>query len=132
MRKSAVAVVALLALAFAVQAEDKKEEKGKVDKAKLVGTWTFVKTDSEKAPPEGATITFEFTKDGKLNVAFKVMDSEFKVGGTYKVDGDKLEFALKMGNKENKETMTIKELTDKKLVWVSKKGDKTETTEFKK
>jgi len=127
-----VAVVVLLTLAFAAGAEDKKEEKGKVDKAKLVGKWTFVKTDAEKGPPEGVTIKLEFVKDGKYTFSYTAKEKENKVEGTYTVEGDQLTTVMKRGDKESKNVRTIKELTDKKLVLVSKRGDKTETTEFKK
>jgi uncharacterized protein (TIGR03066 family) len=134
MRLFSAAFAVLLALAFAAQAEDKKEEKkGKIDKAKLVGTWTFVKTDALDAPPKGSTLKVEFTKDGKMNVTLTFNDRDHKMSGTYKVDGDKLTTTLKgPKTKEKTETSTIKELTDKKLVLLDKKGDKTETTEFEK
>jgi uncharacterized protein (TIGR03066 family) len=129
----------LLALAFAVgAAEDKKEEKdkkdkaSKIDKAKLVGTWTFVKSDSEKPIPEGLTLKIEFTKDGKFTFTASIKDKESKSDGTYTVDGDQLTTVTKRKDKDAKEVLTIKELTDKKLVVSGKKGDKTETMEFKK
>jgi len=133
MRPLPVALAALLALAFAAQADDSKD-KGKIDKSKLVGTWTFVKTDAKSQLPEGATMTTEFTKDGKynMNVAGKDKSSVFKIGGTYKVEGNKLSTTIKVRDQEKTETVTIKELTDKKLVTTQKTGDKVETFEFKK
>jgi uncharacterized protein (TIGR03066 family) len=127
------AAVVLLALAFAAQADEKKEEKkGKIDKAKLVGTWTFVKSDSDKPIPEGLTLKIEFTKDGKFSFIANFKDKESKSDGTYTVDGDKLNTVMKRKDKESKDVLTIKELTDKKLVVSKKEGDKTETMEFKK
>jgi len=106
----------------------------KIDKDKLVGTWTFVKT-SGKGPPAGATMKVTFTKDGKFSIAakFKDKDKEFKAEGTYKIDGNKVTTTTKYGDKERTETRTVKELTDKKLV-TERKNDKgeTETVEFKK
>ena len=70
MSPSRLALLAGLALVIGVASA--REEKPKIDKAKLIGTWTFVKTDSKKAPPEGADIKVRFTKDGKLNVIMKL------------------------------------------------------------
>jgi len=137
MRLFTTAVVVLLALAFNVRAEDDKKDKGKdkIDKSKLVGTWKLTKTDSPKPPPKDATITVEFTKDGKVTVAFSIKDKELgKLTGTYKVEGDKLSTTMKdpQDDKEKTDVVTIKELTDKKFVTTEKKGDKLETTEFEK
>lgn len=107
----------------------------KIDKAKLVGTWTFVKTTSKEALPPGASMKVSFTKDGKMTLAIGIKDKEFKVNGTYSIKGNKLTTTLKSpdGSKEKTETSTIKELTDKKLVMEEKgKGGDNESTEFKK
>jgi uncharacterized protein (TIGR03066 family) len=109
-----------------------QKEKSKIDKAKLIGVWTFVKTDSKDAPPPGVNITVEFTKDGKLLMTYKFKDKTVKETRTYSVKGDQLTVTGKEGDKEKTETETITELTDKKLVTVEKKGGKSFTTEFKK
>jgi uncharacterized protein (TIGR03066 family) len=107
--------------------------KGKVDKAKLIGTWTFVKTTAKRAPPEGAVLKLEFTKGGKMNVTFTVKDKTEKGSGTWTLKGDQLTTAMKSPDgEERKETVTITELTDKKLVAVGKEGGKSVTTEFKR
>jgi uncharacterized protein (TIGR03066 family) len=149
MRLLTAAVAVLLALAFAAGADDKKDKKDdkkevkkddkkdkakatKIEKDKLIGVWTYVKTDAKDAPPEGS-VKVEFTKDGKLTVTSTVKDKDVKLSGAYKLDGDKLTITLKgPKDKEKTETSTITELTDKKLVIADKKGDKTETTELKK
>jgi len=110
-----------------------QKEKSKIDKAKLVGTWTYVKSSEKDGTlPAGIVLKVEFAKDGKLNVSFTVKDKEQKQSGTYTLKGDQLTTVTKRGDKERKETATITELTDKKLVISAKKGDKTETREFKK
>lgn len=131
MRLFTTAVVVLLALAINVRAEDKKD---KIDKSKLIGTWKLVKTDSPTPPPKGASLTVEFTKDGKVTFVATLGDKKRTGTASYKVDGDKLTTTRKIPNsdKEETETVTIKELTDKKFVTIEKKGDKTETTEFEK
>jgi uncharacterized protein (TIGR03066 family) len=116
--------------------------KGKIDvvlvdlvmKDKLVGTWTFVKaTPKEEAPPEGAEVKVTFTKDGKMTMMMKVKDKTDKQEGSYTVKGDQLATVMKgPGGTERKETLTIKELTDKKLVIDATRGGKTATTEWKK
>jgi uncharacterized protein (TIGR03066 family) len=120
----------LLAVATAGQAQ---KDKDKIDKTKLVGTWTFVKTNSKHAPPADAVIKAEFTKDGKVTVTFTVKDKTLKMSGTYTVKGDQLTTVMKgPDGQDKKEIATIKELTDKKFVQVEKEGDKIVTTEFKK
>jgi uncharacterized protein (TIGR03066 family) len=107
--------------------------KDKIDKDKLVGTWTFVKTTSKDVPPEGAVIKVTFTKDGKMTLTATFMGKTNKQEGTWTIKGDQLTTVQKgPGGKEKKETMTVKELTDKKFVTAEKEGDKTVSTEFKK
>jgi uncharacterized protein (TIGR03066 family) len=133
MRLLTAAVAVLLALAFAAGADDKKDKASKIDKSKLVGTWKFVKTDAEDAPPKGSKLQVEFTRDGKMTMTLTFLERDHKSTGTYKVDGDKITRTLKgPKTRERTETATIKELTDKKLVILEKKGDKTATTEFEK
>lgn len=114
---------ALVAVTAAAVADDKA-----VDKDKIVGKWKVVKEDG-KRPRENAVI--EFTKDGKLKVSVtsgpglakggkKVAAQTHIMEGTYTVEKDKITIALKQEGKEQKATMTIKTLTDKKLVMVEK------------
>jgi uncharacterized protein (TIGR03066 family) len=110
-----------------------QNDKGKVDKGKLVGTWTFVKTTAEKGPPPDLVLKVEFTRDGKFNVSHTLKDKTHKSTGSYKVEGNQLTTVLKGPNdKESKHTVTVKELTDKKLVTENKEGGKPVTSEFKK
>jgi uncharacterized protein (TIGR03066 family) len=130
---SAIRIALLGSLVLAIGVASAREEKAKIDKAKLIGTWTYVKTTSAKAPPEGAEMKVEFTKDGKLNVSMKLEDKSRKLSGTYKVDGDQLTSVLKgPSGKDKKETVTISELTAKKLVTTEDEDGKKVTTEFKK
>lgn len=133
MRAICLVLTGCLLLVSAASGQADKDKKTKIDKAKLVGTWTFVKTDSEKAPPPETVIKVEFTKDGKITLTQTVKDKTATVKGTYSVAGDQLTTLLKYdGEKDVKEVMTIKELTDKKFVTTEKKDGKLETTEFKK
>jgi uncharacterized protein (TIGR03066 family) len=78
-------------------------------------------------------IKVTFVKDGKMNIAMTFMGKTNKLEGTWTLKGDQLTTVQKgPGGKEKKETMTIKELTDKKFVTAEKEGDKTVSTEFKK
>jgi uncharacterized protein (TIGR03066 family) len=126
-----VALVGCLLLAVASVA---LAGKGKIDKDKLVGTWTFAKaTPKEEAPPEGAEVKVTFTKDGKMTMTMTHEGKTRKQEGSYTVKGDQLATVLKgPGGKDRKETLTIKELTDKKLVIDATRGGKTATTEWKK
>jgi len=123
------AAVLLLGLAVNVRAEDKSVQ------SKLVGTWKSVKIDSPKPPPKDVTITVEFTKDGKVTVAFSIKDKELgKLTGTYKANSESLTTTMKDPNDDTVRTVTvtIKELTEKKFVTIEKTGDKTQTIEFEK
>jgi len=130
---TAVRIALLGSLVMVIGVASAREEKARIDKAKLIGTWTYVKTSSKKAPPEGIDMKVEFTKDGKLNLSMKLDDKSRKMSGTYKVEGDQLTSVLKgPGGKEKTETVTISELTAKKLVTTEDEDGKKVTTEFKK
>jgi uncharacterized protein (TIGR03066 family) len=117
-------VAGLLVVGFAggVRADDKKAD---IDKDKLLGTWEVVKSD--EGPPVGTVV--EFTKDGKMKVTHKSDGKEETLEGTYKIDGDKLSVVLKMGDKEDKHSVTIKKLTATEMTAENEKG---KTAEFKK
>jgi uncharacterized protein (TIGR03066 family) len=85
--------------------------------AKIVGDWEVTK--SEEAPP-GATV--EMTKDGKLITKATINGKALSLEGTYKVEGNKLRTVQTFGGKRVEETMTIKTLTDTKLVTQDEKG----------
>jgi uncharacterized protein (TIGR03066 family) len=113
----AVAAVVCL-LGPAARAEDK------ADNAKLiVGKWTVEKAD-EGTIEKGATV--EFTSDGKVKAVHKKGDEDVTVEGTYKVDGDKLTMALKIGDMEQKIDITIKKLTKTELHTENSEGKKVE------
>ena len=96
-----------------------------LDKAKLVGTWEFVKSTENKPPPPGSTV--EFTKDGKLKMSTKAGKQSITIEGAYSVDGDTLKFEI---GKDDTRTMRIIRLTDTELV--TEPPDETGTTELKK
>jgi uncharacterized protein (TIGR03066 family) len=100
----------------------------KFDKAKLVGAWKVVK--SEVDVPKGAKV--EFTKDGKFTMSHPDENGKvLKLVGTYTVDADKINTIVKFGNEENKETHTIKSLSDDKLVVVDENNKKFELEKVK-
>jgi len=96
-----------------------------LDKAKLVGTWEFVKSTDKKSPPPGSTV--EFTKDGMVKVSTKAAKQSITIEGTYTVDGDTLKIEI---GKDDTRTMRIIRLTDKELV--TEPPDETGTTELRK
>jgi uncharacterized protein (TIGR03066 family) len=112
----------LCALTVGVRAEDKKADNAKL----LVGAWEVVKADKGTVEV-GATV--EFTKDGKMKVTHK-KDGKEEVGeGTYKVDGDKFKFKLKVGDNEFEKTITIKKISETELSTTDEDG---KAVEFKK
>jgi uncharacterized protein (TIGR03066 family) len=119
----------VLGLAAAGRAEEKKDDKDKANKDKLVGTWVLEKPEKPKGLPSGATV--EFTKDGKVKLTAKVEGRDINLEGTYSVDGDKLKTTSKdQDGKEHTDTDTISKLTDKELVLKNSKTD--EELTFKK
>jgi uncharacterized protein (TIGR03066 family) len=100
----------------------------KIDKAKLTGVWKLVKSDEEA--PKGATA--EFTKDGKVIVQFEREGKQEKLEGTYTLEGNKLTVAIKKGDNDDKDVLTITTLTDNKLVVENKDGKKHEFEKEKK
>lgn len=119
----------------ACSGKDKKDDTSKTtdgpkkeatNAEKILGTWEVAKPGKE-GPPPGSTV--EFTKDGKYIVTFVVENKPEKMEGTYKVEGDSIKTTIKPGEKEVKETIKIKTLTDSKLVTEDEKGS---VDEFKK
>ncbi|HWG47047.1 MAG TPA: lipocalin family protein [Gemmataceae bacterium] len=109
---------ALVALTSVAAAADEKAG----NKEKIVGEWIVTKT-AGGLPPKAMV---HFAKDGKLKISAKLGDKELTIQGTYSVKADKLTIVMKEGEKEHKETMTIKTLTGKKLVTVDAKGKEDE------
>ncbi|MBP3955258.1 TIGR03066 family protein [Gemmata sp. G18] len=102
----------VLAVVCGANAADEK----KLDEKKLVGKWEPVK------PKKGEAMVMEFTKDGKLTVTGDMGGKEVKIEGTYKLDGDKLTFALKFMDLDIKETVTLTKLTDDEMEGKDKDG----------
>ena len=116
------AAVVCLAGASA-RAEDKP------DYVKLVvGKWEVSNTDEESVP-KGAAI--EFTKDGKVKFTGKKDDAEVSIDGTYTLDGNKLTAVMKMGDMEQKHTITITKISDTEMAVEGEDGKKVELTRKK-
>jgi uncharacterized protein (TIGR03066 family) len=120
-------IVGAVAVAFvfagAARADDKK-----IDPAKLVGKWELTKSGAGELP-KGTIVVF--TKDNKVTVSITAKDMKLDIAGTYKIDGDKITFTIKMGDVESSETNTIKTLTDDMVVFVDKDGKEDELTKVK-
>jgi uncharacterized protein (TIGR03066 family) len=118
---AAIAVVCLVGAG--VRAEDK------ADNAKLiVGKWELTKVE-EGGLPKGTVI--EFTKDGKVKVTAKMDDKDNVFEGTYKVEGDKLNVTMKIGDDEHKQTITLLKLTDTAMHTKNMEGKMSELTKKK-
>jgi uncharacterized protein (TIGR03066 family) len=111
-----LALLAVMGLVSGVGAQDKKD--AKIDGKKLIGKWT------PKDAKKEAGLVIEFAKDGKLILSVDIAGKTEKVEGMYKLDGAKLTLAIKFGDKENKETMTILKLTDEELETEDSNGKK--------
>jgi len=86
----------------------------------LVGTWKLTKSDSENAG--GYTFTVEFSKDGKMKAQYMFNDSTQTVEGTFKAEGNKIEYTLG----ERGETLTIEKITEDELVVIDPEKKKEE------
>jgi uncharacterized protein (TIGR03066 family) len=122
-------ILAAFAVAVVVVGFGRAEDK-KLDAAKLVGKWELTKSTDEGAP-KGAIV--EFMKDSKLTITFELGGKKIEMGGTYKLDGDKLTVTIKPpdGGKEETDTDTIKTFTDDMLVLIDKDKKETEFTKKK-
>jgi uncharacterized protein (TIGR03066 family) len=117
--RTLIGAAMILAFAGLNSAVGQDKEKDKIDLKKLMGKWE---------PKEGMVV-IEFADKGKFTLALS-SDSK-KFDGTYKLDGNRLEIAITIADKEQKETLTIKKLTDDELVTTDSKG-KDETLKRKK
>jgi uncharacterized protein (TIGR03066 family) len=136
--RAALGCAAVLALAAGLSLAGQ----AKVDVKKLAGKWEPApegepekkdkkekKEKKEAGPPPGPALVLEFVADPKLpnegKVALTVTTGgrTDQAGGTYKFDPaeGKLNVVLKVGDKEVKDTLTVKSLTDTELVTVDSK-----------
>jgi uncharacterized protein (TIGR03066 family) len=123
---NALKCLGLLALVVSFAANATAQD-DKVDYKKLiVGKWEVSKAD-EGTVPTGTLI--EFTKDGKLKIAAKMGDDEFKIDGTYKVVKNTFEFTLSLDGMEKSQTITITKISEKEM---STKNDEGKVVELKK
>jgi uncharacterized protein (TIGR03066 family) len=87
----------------------------KIDGNKLVGRW-------EPTLLPGSLVVLEFTAKGTVTLTVDKGGKTSKAEGTYKLDGNTLDLALKLDGKEQKETITISKLTDDEWVGKDAKG----------
>ena len=78
---------------------------------KIVGKWEITKSEGEE--PVGTVV--EFAKDGKFSITVKADGKDVKFDGTYKIEKDKLITEATVGGKAEKDTDTIKKLTDDEM-----------------
>jgi uncharacterized protein (TIGR03066 family) len=112
-----VAALVVASLGLAVQAQEKKADL----KKQLVGKWEAIEVD-EGTLPKGAVV--EFGADGKMKVTGKQGDTERKHEGTYTVEGDSFTIMLKDGEREIKQKILVKKITDTELATESPEGKK--------
>jgi uncharacterized protein (TIGR03066 family) len=105
----------LVSLSAAARAEDDKTDYKKL----IVGMWEVSKAD-EGTVPEGTQI--EFTKDGKIKIAAKKGEDDFKIDGTYKVVKNTFVFTLKLGDEEKSQTITINKISEKEMTTKNEEG----------
>ncbi|QJW96815.1 TIGR03066 family protein [Frigoriglobus tundricola] len=109
-------LLAVLVLAFGLQAgaDDKKVEK--IDPDKLVGKW-------ERTEKKDGSVVLEIMKDGKAKFTLTTGDGKaLTADGTYKVSGNKIEMTMKLGDQEEKSNRSVTKLTDTELVTIDDKG----------
>jgi uncharacterized protein (TIGR03066 family) len=100
---------------------------------KLVGTWRITKSQGKATTEYGV---LDFTKDDKLKIITKARvftkgDKKEEIKNhimevTYEVKGNQLNLIAKIEDKEHTRTVTIKTLTEKKLVTVDLDGKEDE------
>jgi uncharacterized protein (TIGR03066 family) len=123
-----VAGVMVCVLAVGVRADDTKVEKKPDNAALLLGTWEATKV-APFSIKKGTTV--EFANDGKLKFIVKDGEQEMTVEGTYKVEGAKFSITMKVGDMEQKKTITIKKISEKELSTEDEMGKAVEFTKKK-
>jgi len=117
----------LLTVSLVVAADDKKEDP-KSDEKLLVGKWKLVKISPGELP-EGVEIVIDIQKEGKFKITATAGGEKDVNEATWKLDKKKFSMEFTEGSRKgNKQTDTVKELTEKKLVLVDEK-DNTEEWE---
>ena len=120
--RTLMGAVVILAFAGFAGAARQDKDKDKVDLKKLMGKWE----------PKDQGVIIEFADKGKLIISIDGGGKSEKIEGTYKaIEGNKLEVVIAFGGKEQKETLTVKKLTDDELITADGKG-KEETLKKKK
>jgi uncharacterized protein (TIGR03066 family) len=92
----------------------------------LIGTWKLTKSDTENAG--GYTFTVEFSKDGKMKAHYMFNDSTQTIEGTFKADGNKIEYTLG----DRGETLTVEKLTEEELIVIDPEKKKEEFQRLRK
>ncbi|HVL12549.1 MAG TPA: TIGR03066 family protein [Gemmata sp.] len=101
---AAILGVCVVVFAGAAAAQDDNAKK-------ILGAWEVAKMTGDL--PVGAVVDFQ--KDGKMAVILKEDGKEMKLAGTYKLEKDKLNVTLMIGEEKHEEALTIKKLTDDAL-----------------
>ncbi len=122
-----VLVAALLVLSLPTAADDKKEDP-KADEKLIVGKWKLTKVSPGELP-EGLEIVLDVKKDGKFTITSTSGGEKDVNEATWKLESKKFSMEFTEGSRKgNKQTDTVKELTEKKLVLLDER-DITETWE---
>lgn len=117
----------LFTLSLAATADDKKDDP-KADEKLLVGKWKLVKISPGELP-EGLEIVLDVKKDGKFTITSTVGGEKDVNEAKWTLDNKKFTMEFTEGSRKgNKQTDTVKEITEKKLVLVDER-DITETWE---
>lgn len=110
----------VLALACGVTAAQKDE---KIDAKKLVGKWEREPAKEKEKDKGFGKVVVEYTADGKVTATLGDK-GDFKLEGTYKVDGNKITQTMKFNDKETSRTVTVLKLTDEAMETEDEKGAK--------
>ena len=125
--RAATLVGVLFALSLTAAADDKKEDP-RSDEKLLVGKWKLVKT-SQGDLPDGLGIELDVKKEGTFTITVTKGGEKDENKATWKLDKKKLTMEFTEGSRKgNKQTDTIKELTEKRLVLLDE-GEMTEEWE---
>jgi uncharacterized protein (TIGR03066 family) len=113
--RTVIGIAAVLGLGLSASSADEKTDEP-INGKLLVGKW------APRALKKGELTSIEFTADGKLIALADVGGKGARAEGTYKLEGNKLTFAVAYMGETTREVVTVVRLTADELECKDREG----------